>query len=227
MKSKIVYLLGALAALAFGSTAEASTIFQGTVNLTTNQLFDGHPAYAHDISSDNFDSQNNHSLNCCTLTFSDGSTLTGNSHADFTNGSTPQHTQPFNDNTQYIVVEKNGEADFTMSHAAHYFGFLWGSVDPFNKISFLDKDGNKIADFSGSDMPNHAGLKTAEGTFYANFTSSVAIWKIVLTSTDTAFELDNVAISAVPVPAALPLFGAALAGFGALSRRRAKAQRAA
>src|SRR5690348_3743215 len=62
MKSKITYLLGALAALAFCGTAQASTIFEGTVLLTTNNSVNGHPNYAHNIDPKNFDTQSNHSL---------------------------------------------------------------------------------------------------------------------------------------------------------------------
>ena len=236
MKNKIVYLLGAFAALAFSGTAGASTIYEGTVLLTTNTSVNGHPAYAHNIDANNFNTQTNHSLAGKTLTFSDGSTLTGNSHSQFFKGTNPNNATPFGDNTEYLSIGADngqgksgaGEATFTMSHAAHYFGFLWGSVDTYNSLSFYDKLGNKIASFTGADMPTDNGAQNSTGTFYANFTSSVAIWKVVMTSTANAFEVDNIAISAVPLPAALPLFGAALAGMGVMGRRRrAKALRAA
>jgi len=45
-----------------------------------------------------------------------------------------------------------------------------------------------------------------------------------LESNGIAFEAGDFAVSTVPLPAALPMFGLALAGIGAMSRRRARTQ---
>ena len=65
------------------------------------------------------------------------------------------------------------------------------------------------------------------GTFYVNITSSESFDKVVATSSQIAFELDNVAynVSAVPEPSSFIL--AFIGGVGAvtykLRRRKAKA----
>lgn len=108
---------------------------------------------------------------------------------------------------------------------ALYFGLLWGSVDDYNTLSFFDGD-TLVGQITGSDVtasPN--GDQGVNGTLYVNITSTLAFNKIVATSSQFAFEFDNLAFSErnpddVPEPGTLALLGLGLLGAGALRARR-------
>lgn len=138
--------------------------------------------------------------------------------------------QPFGSTGNYWTVGPADGSPGVMNLAA--FGdifnisFIWGSVDEYNSIDFLDGD-NVIATFSGSDIFNPAnGSQTdpnlnpvvrfdVTGEHVASLTS------LRLRSTNNAFETDNFAINAVPEPAtwAMMLLGFGAIGFGMRRRR--------
>ena len=138
--------------------------------------------------------------------------------------------QPFGSTGNYWTVGPADGSPGVMNLAA--FGdifnisFIWGSVDEYNSIDFLDGD-NVIATFSGSDIFNPAnGSQTdpnlnpvvrfdVSGEHVASLTS------LRLRSTNNAFETDNFAINAVPEPAtwAMMLLGFGAIGFGMRRRR--------
>lgn len=139
--------------------------------------------------------------------------------------------QPFGSTGNYWTVGPTDGSPGIMNLAG--FGdifnisFLWGSVDTYNFIDFLDGDGNVIATFTGSDIFNPAnGSQTdpnlnpvvrfdVTGDHVASLTS------LRLRSTTNAFETDNFAINAVPEPAtwAMMLLGFGAIGFGMRRRR--------
>lgn len=130
------------------------------------------------------------------------------------------------DATRYITAGSTGAAAgaqviMDLGFDAKYFGILWGSVDTYNTLSFYD--GNTlVGTISGSQVtPAATGDQGANGTYYVNINSTVAFDRVVATSTQFAFEFDNVALSAAPIPApaALGLFGLGLLGLG-LARRK-------
>ena len=113
---------------------------------------------------------------------------------------------------------------------ANYFGFLAGSLDAYNSITFglvnsatpsMTYTGTQIAtlaNFQANGNPNlstYFNLRLDDGVFYD---------RITLTSTANAFETDNhsfgVTPSRVPVPGELALLGCGFLIMGALSRRR-------
>jgi len=99
-----------------------------------------------------------------------------------------------------------------------------GSVDTYNTISFYDSSNTLIASFVGNDIITGAGLNPTDpgpnGTVYANFNSTVEIAKVVTQSSINAFEIDNLSVAQVPLPASLPMFGAVLLGLGAFGYRK-------
>jgi MYXO-CTERM domain-containing protein len=122
----------------------------------------------------------------------------------------------------------NASMTFELPFAAQYFGLLWGSVDTYNTLSFFD--GNTlVGSITGSQVtPNATGNQGASGTFYVNINSTTAFNRVVATSSQFAFEIENVALQrgpgndpnvTVPTPAALALFGLGLLALGALRRR--------
>lgn len=140
--------------------------------------------------------------------------------------------QPFGSTGNYWTVSPAdgtpGIMDLSSIGDIFNISFIWGSVDSYNFIDFLDGNGNVITTFSGSDIFNPAnGSQTdpdlnpvvrfdVTGDHVASLTS------LRLRATDNAFETDNFAINAVPEPAtwAMMLLGFGAIGFG-MRRRRA------
>jgi len=137
------------------------------------------------------------------------------------------------DATNYLSVYNGGTATFSVTSGTGGVGIEWGSVDTSNYLNFYGKNGNLLGTITGQDIVNTLagviitggpGVGTnwgPGGTIYADVVSSAPIYSWQAGSGQNSFEIGNV--SAVPLPAALPLFGAALAalgGFGFRMRRR-------
>lgn len=152
--------------------------------------------------------------------------LSGGNGAGFGAGGTDQADGQ--DTTQYLTSGSTGAPGYAnaavtlvLPFDAKYFGILWGSVDTYNTLSFYD-GATLVGSITGSDVtPAATGNQGASGTFYVNINSTVAFDRVVATSTQFAFEFDNVALSAAPIPApaALAIFGLGLLGLG-LARRK-------
>lgn len=135
-----------------------------------------------------------------------------------------QYATPFGDSTQYVNVLGGTSATITLTALATGFGLLWGSVDSYNLIQFLDASNNVIASFGGNDiLPGNNGYQGLGGTAYVNFLIDSPFKYVIVSSDSNSFEFDDVALSSVvPVPAALPLLLTGLGGLGWMARRRAK-----
>ncbi len=113
---------------------------------------------------------------------------------------------------------------FTLPTAETYFGLAWGSVDSYDSLAFYD-GATLIQTITGTDVLAGAnGDRSASGTAYVNITSSVAFTTVVASSSQYAFELDDLSFNRpstpIPEPTTLALLGASLAGIGIARRRR-------
>lgn len=139
-----------------------------------------------------------------------------------------QFAQPFGADGDYLTLGPGAAqptpVTITFTSLLNYFGLYWGSVDTYNTIEFFN-GATSLGLFDGLDVLNPAnGSQGAGGSVYVNFfanNSSEYFNRVVLRSTEFAFESDNHAYRAIPTPALLP----GLVGFGvaALRKRRAKA----
>ena len=125
---------------------------------------------------------------------------------------TNYYTTPIDDTMLWSMVDFGGTT-------YNYLGLFWGSVDDFNQIEFLN-NGVVVPNgtWTGTQVlsPSPAnGNQTAPSTnLYVNFYDVPDFDAVRFTSTDFAFELDNLAV--IPAPGALML---GLIGLGALRLR--------
>jgi hypothetical protein len=144
-------------------------------------------------------------------------------------GSTPGgFAQPLGSTGNYFSVGPS-----TSSPGTIFFGpftgnlaisFIWGSVDTYNTLEFVDQFGNALATFTGNQIFNPAnGNQTSPNTnpivtFLFSGTDVTNLAGMRLSSTQNAFEIDN--INVVPEPGTWAMM---LLGFGAIGiamRRR-------
>jgi hypothetical protein len=145
---------------------------------------------------------------------------------------------PLGDDTQYLSLGGAGRPspvniDLTSLGLQNYFGLYWGSIDSYNTVAFYN-GAALINSFTGTQVAALAtGLATADSgsqtdataNRYINFVSDNAgeyFNRIVLTSSQAAFESDNHAFRAIPTPALLP----GLVGMGVSFWRKRRQQTA-
>lgn len=113
------------------------------------------------------------------------------------------------DNTTYLTAGSDGDVsypgskvDMTFGNAENYLGILWGSVDTYNTLS-LYNNGLLVGQLTGSQVIAAAnGNQVLGGTTYVNITG-VTFDEVVATSSQYAFEFDNVAYGVVPEPSTI------------------------
>ena len=110
------------------------------------------------------------------------------------------------DTTTYLTTGV-GSVTLTLPGQEMYFGLLWGSVDSYNTLSFYNGL-NFVGSVTGSQVTSNAdGDQGEQGTYYVNITSTDSFNTVVASSSQYAFEFDNLAYnaSAVPEPSSVVL----------------------
>ena len=136
------------------------------------------------------------------------------------------YAAPSGDTSKYLSVPETGSggnATVELDRKADYFGIYWGSMDIYNWIDFFD-GGAFVGTVSGAQVAdsNANGDWTDPGTNrYVNIIG-LTFDSFVLNSTQRAFEVDNIAVAAAPVPepATILLIGTGLFGIGLAGRRK-------
>lgn len=118
-------------------------------------------------------------------------------------------------------VGQQGPGSVIFDAAVSYFGFLWGSPDAYNTVSFYD-GATLLGAFDGSAVlvpPN--GNQSFSSYFNVFAGAGEAITRVEFSSTTNAFETDNHAFTAaVPEPESYAMLLAGLGLLGAMARRR-------
>jgi hypothetical protein len=117
------------------------------------------------------------------------------------------------DGTTYLSTGI-GSVILTMPGQETYLGLLWGSVDSYNTLSFYNGS-TPIGSVTGTQVTSNAdGDQGMQGTYYVNITSTESFNTVVASSTQYAFEFDNVAYNASAVPEPSSVVLSLLGAFG-------------
>ena len=122
----------------------------------------------------------------------------------------------------YTSVQKSSYASYILDKGYSSVEFMWGSVDNYNGLEFYYQ-GSWVDALYGDDAALD-GVNKGLGFIVASVITNGIFDEVRFTSGSNAFEYANLTVSAVPLPAALPLYGAGLALIGFIGwRKRRKA----
>lgn len=114
----------------------------------------------------------------------------------------------------YTSVSGRSSATYNFDSSRTSLSFVWGSPDTYNDLDIILSGGGGTVTVNGSQAFGTPGL-LAE---FVTISDVGQFSSVTFRSGSNAFEYANVA--AVPVPAALPLMVAGIAGLGIAGRRR-------
>ena len=162
-------------------------------------------------------------------TFVDASGVTGSNFEIKTppsdsNGAPPANSVPAG--SSYLSVLGGGSATYTFSGLVNSFQFDWGSIDAYNTLTIASSMGGMIVIPGSANFNNPANgdqsAPATNGLFTVTGAAGETFSSVTFASTANSFEVDNLAIAAVPEPAtwAMMLIGFGLIGATARYRRR-------
>ena len=107
----------------------------------------------------------------------------------------------------------------------NYFGLWWGSIDTYNTFTFYKNDA-VVLSFTGTQVTTAGtddGNQLSPGSnHYVNFLGLPDFDSFAMSSTQFAFEADNIAIgynpTSVPEPATMLLLGLSLVALAGVRR---------
>ncbi len=161
--------------------------------------------------------------------------LTGNYNIqNFSNGN---GALPFgSDGSNYLTVAGSNPygptATLMFGAAYNVVSLYWGSIDTYNTLELLDMSGALIGSVAASTFtgiqvgpPANGDQGIGATNRRVTFTTDMGdalIGGLRFTSTQNSFEVDNIALGAVPEPATWAMMIAGFGIIGAALRRRAK-----
>jgi hypothetical protein len=130
-----------------------------------------------------------------------------------------QYAAPAGDTTPFLAIPTTtavGSVDVYLGASYNYFGLYWGSIDDFNNVTFLNH-GNVVASYSGASVLADTALEgnqvAAGSNEYINFFfGPQSITDVIMSSTNYAFESDNLSFDNVPEPTMTGLLALGLIG---------------
>ncbi len=110
---------------------------------------------------------------------------------------------PAGDTTRFLAIEGGQTATFTFASAFKSVSIYIGSIDAYNSLRFTGP-GYDSGIFSASVLPGgDNGGQTSGDTnrrFFFTFGPGESVKTLTLASSGNSFELDNIAVTAIPEP---------------------------
>lgn len=121
----------------------------------------------------------------------------------YTGSNSGFNAAPFGDTTQYASVGTSSTpqtAVLTVSGFANYIGLYWGSIDTYNNIHivYADSTSEDVNSSLYGQLSPSDGDQGVDGSKYVNIFTNKAIASIAFSSSQRAFEFDNLTVAAVP-----------------------------
>jgi VCBS repeat-containing protein len=137
-----------------------------------------------------------------------GATFSASGHSGVVNGSSSGVTAaPYvgpshggQDTTNYLSIGGGGSETITFNSEKNTFGLYWGSLDSYNSIKFYDGD-TLVASYTGDQFAPlfpTGNQSSFSSNGYVQFAHLPLFDKVVLASSQNAFEIDNISAGYVP-----------------------------
>jgi hypothetical protein len=135
------------------------------------------------------------------------------------------------DASQYVTVPKSGDSEgsgdvmVSLGSYFNYFGLWWGSVDDYNTLTFYN-NATATQTFTGANVfiltsGAPSGNQVLPGSnHYVNFYGLDPFDGFKMSSTQFAFEADNISVANVPEPTTMLLLGLGLVGLAGVRKMR-------
>jgi hypothetical protein len=140
-----------------------------------------------------------------------GATFSATGDAGITNGTSGVSAAPFigsgPDTANYLSIGGNATETIVFNSEQNAFGLYWGSVDSFNTVAFYEGS-QLVASYSGSDVNPlfPQGIQTSlVSNGYVEFSNLGSFDKVVLSSTQNAFEIASISAGFLSSSQAQPI----------------------